>query len=140
MGPFLVSEWKRFKVQTRDPVPVSFIGDVMLAASSGLRWLSCLAHLSYLRRYERRVGPRVIYICIYLYFKNFIFIYFWLYWIFIAVHGLSLVVAPGGYPLVVVHRLLIAVASLIVEHGLSGFRSCRAWVLDHGLSSFGTPA
>ena len=33
-------------------------------------------------------------------------------------YGLSLVAASGGYPLAVVHELLIAVASLIVEQGL----------------------
>ena len=38
--------------------------------------------------------------------------------IFIAVHGLSLVVASGGYSLVVACRLLVVVASLIVEHRL----------------------
>ena len=30
----------------------------------------------------------------------------------------SLIEASGGYSLIVVHRLLIAVASLLVEHGL----------------------
>ena len=33
-------------------------------------------------------------------------------------HGLSLVAASGGYSLVVVCRLLIAVASIVAEHGL----------------------
>ena len=32
--------------------------------------------------------------------------------------GLSLAVASGGYFLAVVHRLLIAVASLVAENGL----------------------
>ena len=90
-----------------------------MLTASGLRRLSCLAHLSYLRKYERRrVGSRVIFIYIYILNILFIFIYFWLYWVFIAVHGLSLVVASGVYSLVLVHRLLIVVASLIVEHGL----------------------
>ena len=38
-----------------------------------------------------------------------------------AVHGLSLVAASGGYSLllfVAAHGLLIAVASLVAEHGL----------------------
>ena len=39
-------------------------------------------------------------------------------WGLIAVHRLSLVAASWGYPLVVVHRLLIAVASLVAEHRL----------------------
>ena len=33
-------------------------------------------------------------------------------------HGLFLVAASGGYSVVVVCRLLIAVASLVAEHGL----------------------
>ena len=44
--------------------------------------------------------------------------YFWLRWVFIAARGLSLVVASGGLLFVVVHGLLIAVASLVTEHGL----------------------
>ena len=54
-------------------------------------------------------------------------IYFWLRWVFIAVRGLSLVVASGG-----LHGLLIAVASLVAEYGLLG-----AWasvVVAQGLS------
>ena len=43
--------------------------------------------------------------------------FFWLCWVFVAARGLSLVAASGGYS-VVVHGLLIAVASLVVEHGL----------------------
>ena len=39
-------------------------------------------------------------------------------WVFTAVSGLSLVAVSRGYFLVVVPRLLIAVASLIAEHGL----------------------
>ena len=39
----------------------------------------------------------------------YLFIYFWLRWVFVAVCGLSLVVA---------HGLFIAVASLIAEHRL----------------------
>ena len=46
------------------------------------------------------------------------FIYFWLRWVFVAVRGLSLVAVRGGYSFVAVHRLLIAVASLVAEHGL----------------------
>ena len=46
-----------------------------------------------------------------------IYIYTWLHWVFVAVHRLSLVAASGGYS-VAVHWLLIAVVSLVVEHGL----------------------
>ena len=44
--------------------------------------------------------------------------YFWLCWVFIAAHGFSLVAMSGGYSLVAVLRLLIVVASLVVEHRL----------------------
>jgi len=44
-------------------------------------------------------------------------IYFWLCWVFLAVHGLSLGVS-GDYSLVVVCRLLLAVASVVAEHRL----------------------
>ena len=47
-----------------------------------------------------------------------LFIYFWLHWVFVAACGLSLVVVSGGLLFVAVHGLLIAVASLVVEHGL----------------------
>ena len=50
-------------------------------------------------------------------FLDFIFISFWLCWIFIAACGLSLVAMSGNYFPVVLSRLLIEVASLIVEHG-----------------------
>ena len=50
---------------------------------------------------------------------EFLFIYlFWLCWIFVAVNGLSLVVLSGGYSLISVNGLLIAVAPLVVEHRL----------------------
>ena len=55
---------------------------------------------------------------IFLFFKN-LFIYFWLCWVFIAAGGLSLVAASGGCSsLRCTQGLLIAVASLVVEHGL----------------------
>ena len=39
---------------------------------------------------------------------------------FVATHGLSLVVASGGYFLVVEHGRLIAVAFFVAEHGALG--------------------
>ena len=32
-----------------------------------------------------------------LFLKNYLFIYFWLHWVFVAMRGLSLVAASGGY-------------------------------------------
>ena len=43
---------------------------------------------------------------------------FWLYWVFIAMHRLSLVAISEGSSLDAVHRLLIVVASLVAEHRL----------------------
>ena len=62
----------------------------------------------------------VFYFNIYFY----LFYFFWLHWVFVAAHGLSLVAASGGYSSLwcvgfSLRWLLIAVASLVVEHGLS---------------------
>ena len=50
--------------------------------------------------------------------KFYLFTYLWLHWVLVAVLWLSLIAASRGYSLVVVHGLLIAAASLVVEHGL----------------------
>ena len=47
----------------------------------------------------------------------FLFVYFWLCWVFVAMHTLSLVVVSGVYSSLQC-GLLIAVASLVAEHGL----------------------
>ena len=57
--------------------------------------------------------------------------------------GFSLVTASGGYSLIVVHGLLIAVASLVagaLALGPVGFRSCGSQALEHKVSSCGTQA
>ena len=46
------------------------------------------------------------------------FIYFWLSWVLLAMHGLSLVAAPGGYSLASVCGLLDVMSSLAAEHKL----------------------
>ena len=56
----------------------------------------------------------ICFIYVYIYIYKFLFIYLWLYWVFTA--GFSLVVARGGYYLVVI--VLITVASLVAEHRL----------------------
>ena len=43
---------------------------------------------------------------------------FWLLWVFIALHGLSLVAATRGYSPASVRGRLTAVASLVAEHRL----------------------
>ena len=58
-----------------------------------------------------------LYVMWIIYFKINLFIYFWLCWVFVAAHGLSLLAESGGYSLVL-RGLLIAVASLVAEHRL----------------------
>ena len=48
---------------------------------------------------------------------HYLFIY-WLCWVFVAAHGLSLFVESRGYSLAAVLRLLNAVVSLAAEHRL----------------------
>ena len=48
----------------------------------------------------------------------YLFMYFWLPWVFVAMFGLSLVVASRGYSLLAILGLLTAVASLVAEHRL----------------------
>ena len=57
----------------------------------------------------------------------YLFIYFWLRWVFVAVRALSLV--AEGATLCCSAGLLIAVASLVAEHGSRHvcFSSCGTW-------------
>ena len=55
---------------------------------------------------------------LYIYMYMILFVYFLLCWVFVATHGLSLIAASGDSSLVLVCRLLIAVVSLVAEHGL----------------------
>ena len=50
------------------------------------------------------------------FFKN--CIYFWLCWVFVAAHRLSLVVVSKDNSLVVVYGLLVVVASFVAKHRL----------------------
>ena len=45
------------------------------------------------------------------------FIYFWLRWVFFAAHGAFSSCGERGLLFVAMHGLLIAVASLVAEHG-----------------------
>ena len=57
-----------------------------------------------------------------IYFLNkfiyFIYFYFWLCWVFVSAHELFSSCGERGLLFVAVQGLLIAVASLVVEHGL----------------------
>ena len=89
----------------------------------------------------------------FLYKFIFIFIYFWLHWVFVAAHGLSLVAASGGFSSLCGRGLLFIVrashcsgfsccgaqtlgtrASVVVARRLS---SCGSQALEHRLSSCG---
>ena len=52
-----------------------------------------------------------------MYFIN-LFIYLWLHWVFVAARGLFSSCGERGLLFVAVRGLLIAVASLVAEHGL----------------------
>ena len=99
-------------------------------------------------------SPRVfcLFVCfvflkIFKIFILFIIIYFWLRWVFAAAHGLSLVVARGGYSLLqctgfslrwlLLAWALGAWASLVVACGLS---SCGSRALECRVSSCGARA
>ena len=64
-----------------------------------------------------------------------LFIYVWLR--LCCFEGFSLVAMSRGYPQAAVRWLLIVVASLVVEPGLSG--TCASVVAARGLSSCGSP-
>ena len=65
---------------------------------------------------------------IYFFKVLFFYIFYWLYWVFVAPRGLSLGAASRGYSLVELHGLLIAVASCCGAQSLghTGFSSCYA--------------
>ena len=69
-----------------------------------------------------------------------LFISPWLHWVFVA--DFSLVAKSRGNSVVEVLGLLIAVVSLVVEHGLqavqASFSSCSSPALEHRLNSCGT--
>lgn len=65
-------------------------------------------------------------------FLNVLFINFWLYWIFVATRGFSLVAVSMGYSLVVMCGLL--------HFGGFGFSCCKAQAPGCSLSSCGTQA
>ncbi len=48
----------------------------------------------------------------------YLFIYFWLCWVLVAARGLSFSCGERGLLFIAVRGLLIAVASLVAEHGL----------------------
>ena len=70
------------------------------------------------------------------------FIYFWLYWVFVAARELSLVVASGGYSLLRYVGFSLQWLLLLLSTGSRpvGFSSCGLQALEHRLSSSGAGA
>ena len=106
--------------------------------------LSCLtfkslSHFEFIFVYSERVCSKVFF-----FFNRFIylFIYFGLCWVFVAVHRLSLVVASWGYSLLwcVGFSLwwLLLLQSMGSRH--AGFSSCVSQALESRLSSCGARA
>ena len=66
-----------------------------------------------------------------------VFIHLWLYWVLVAVWGLSLVVESRGFSLITVHRLLILMASLVAESRLQACtwaeQLCCTGVVSRGM-------
>ena len=60
----------------------------------------------------------------------FLKIYLWLCWVFLAALGPSSASAHEGYILVVMHRVLTVVVSLLVEHRLWASRPQYLWCVD----------
>ena len=83
----------------------------------------------------------------YFFLLIYLFTYFWLHWVFIAACRLFSSCSEQGLLFVVVFGLLIAVASLVAEHGLqahglqqlwhAGSVSCGSQALEDRLSSCG---
>ena len=67
---------------------------------------------------------------------NIYLFYYWLLWVFVATHRLSLTGVSKGCSPVVLHGLLIEVASLIAEHRLWNMPASA--VAAYGLSMCGT--
>ena len=72
----------------------------------------------------------------------FFFFFLWLHWVFIAVHGLSLVVASGGYSSLQCAGFSLQWLLLLRSTGsrYAGFSSCGSRALERRLSSCGARA
>ena len=91
------------------------------------------------KKWAKDFFKRFIY---YYYYFKFYFIYFWLHQVFVAVLGLSLVAASGGYCSLRCMGFSLWWLLLLWSTGSRrvGFSSCGSRALEHRLSSCGTRA
>ena len=88
------------------------------------------------------LGLSSVFFCFALFYKFILFVYFWLHWVFVAVHGLSLVAVSGGYSSLWCAGFLWWWLLLLRSTGSrrTGFSSCGSRALEHKLSSCGARA
>ena len=113
------------------------LGGVRLLLSCSVGWTQCVKDPVCHRietRWFQLISNTVIFIKL---LRNVYLSFFFLQWVFIAAHGLSLVAVSEGYSLVAVQGLLVVVASLgwSVGSRAHGFHGCNSWALEHRLSS-----
>ena len=108
------SRWQEFK-----PKPIASVWDLMNCPGISYNVIQEFSEFMWADFYVV-LGLTVMYLY---FFFSILFIY-WLRWVFIAAHRLSLVAVGRGSSLVVACELLTVVASLILGHRLS---SCGAW-------------
>ena len=94
-------------------------------------WKNCLIK-------EKKHNQKYYFFLIFVY----LFIYFWLHWVFVAAHGLSLVAASGGYSSLWCMGFSLRWLLLLWSTGsrCMGFSSCGLWALECRLSSCGARA
>ena len=100
-------------------IPYTYIMNIILGLfNKRLSSLKCINKSYFILKVPASLSKHCLFNFIfYLFIFKILFIYLWLHWVFVAAHRLSLVAVSRGCS-VAVYRLLIAVASLLAEHGL----------------------
>ena len=136
-----------------NPITVICTGPTHTLISLVFKIISMRTVITILSRIESQRYSGTCFFCA-LFFSFFLIylflcIYFWLYWVFVAARGLSLVAASRGYSLLRCSGFslwwLLLLQSMGSRHaGFSvvarGLSSCGSWALERRLSSCGTRA